>query len=510
MDSKRLKKHSSPAAAPSAEGKGYGDTSAVIDLRPVLLVIGFLLTILSVGMLVPAMVDLMMSNADWQAFAWSGGLGVFLGLVLVFSNASGRVTINVRQAFLLVVATWVVLPAFAAVPFTLADPGLSYTDAFFEAMSGVTTTGATVMVGLDTQPPGILLWRAILQWLGGLGIIVMALTVLPMLKVGGMQMFKVEAFETQEKIYSRATQLATALTVVYGGLTLIWMFMLWAAGMTFLDALAHSMTTIATGGYSTRDASVGYYNSGLIDAIITVGMAAGGVPFLLFLQALRGRPMRLWQDSQVRWYISILGGFTVVVAWWLWQMRGFDALQALRYSSFNVVSVMTGTGYATTDYNGWGGFPVAALFLLMFVGGCAGSTSCGIKVFRFQILYEAAKIQLGRLLQPHAVFIPYFNGRPIQAGVSEAVMGFFFLYLLTVALLTMALGLLGLDLVTALSGAATAVSNVGPGLGPIIGPAGNFSTLPDMAKWLLALGMLLGRLEIYTVLVLLVPRFWKG
>ncbi len=482
----------------------------MIDLRPVLLVIGFLLTIMSVGMLVPALVDLSVGHADWQAFAWSGGLGVFLGLTLVFSNSMGRVSMNVRQAFLLTVATWVVLPAFAAVPFTFSDPGLSYTDAFFEAMSGVTTTGSTVMVGLDTQPPGILLWRGILQWLGGLGIIVMALTVLPMLKVGGMQMFKVEAFEAQEKIYSRATQIAAALTIVYGGLTLVWTVMLWAAGMPFLEAVVHAMTTIATGGYSTRDASVGHFNSATIDAIITLGMVAGGIPFLLFLQALRGRPWQLWRDTQVRWYLGVLVAFTLLVAWWLWQMRGFEALQALRYASFNVVSVMTGTGYATADYNGWGGFPVAAMFLLMFVGGCAGSTSCGIKVFRFQILYETAKVQLGRLLQPHAVFIPYFNGRPIQAGVPEAVMGFFFLYLLTVALLTLALGLLGLDLITALSSATTAVSNVGPGLGPIVGPAGNFATLPDSAKWLLSLGMLLGRLEIYTVLVLLVPRFWKG
>lgn len=460
-------------------------------------------------MLVPALVDLAMNNIDWQAFAWAGGFGIFLGLALVFSNSMDRVTLNLRQAFLMTVAIWVFLPAYAAVPFTLSDPGLSYTDAFFEAMSGITTTGSTVMSGLDNQPPGILLWRAILQWLGGLGIIVMALTILPMLRVGGMQMFKVEAFETQEKVYSRATQIASALTLVYVGLTLLWAFLLWLAGMTVLESVAHAMSTIATGGYSTSDGSVGHFDSWRIDAIITVGMVMGGTPFLLLLQFVRGRPDQLWRDTQVQWYLGIMLAFTLLIAWWLWQLRGFGVLEALRYSSFNVVSLMTGTGFGTADFMGWGGFPVAALFLLMFVGGCAGSTSCGIKVFRFQILYETAKVQIGRLLQPHAVFVPYFNGRPIQAGVPEAVMGFFFLYLLTVALLTLALGLLGLDFVTALSSATTAVSNVGPGLGPIVGPAGNFSTLPDLAKWLLALGMLLGRLEIYTVLVLLLPRFWK-
>lgn len=485
------------------------DLGAVFDLRPVAVVIGLLLTILSCGMLVPAIVDVVAGHRDWQVFAWSGGVGIFAGLGMLLSARAPRLGFNVRQAFLLTVLTWVVLPAFAAIPLALSDLDLSYTDAFFEAMSGITTTGSTVIVGLDTAPPGILLWRGILQWLGGIGIIIMALTVLPMLRVGGMQMFRVEAFEAQEKVFSRATELAAALSLLYVVLTAGWGFMLWMAGMTPLDSTIHAMTTIATGGYSTRDASVAAFDSAAIDVIITAGMVVGGIPFLLYLQTMRGHGYALLRDTQVQWFVGILAFFSVTIALWLWWVNDLSFLQSLRYASFNTVSVMTGTGYATSDYSTWIGFPLIALFLLMFVGGCAGSTSCGIKVFRFQILYQTARLQMARLLQPHGVFVAYFNHRPIQPGVPEAVMGFFFLYAITTGILAMLLGLMGLDFVTAMSSAATAISNVGPGLGPVVGPAGNFSTLPDAAKWLMSLGMLLGRLELYTVLVLFLPRFWR-
>lgn len=478
-----------------------------IDFRPVTLIIGWLLLVLSGGMILPLVVDLYVGNPDWQVFAIAAGLGFFTGGALVLTSRAGNFAFSLRQAFLVTNLAWMVLPAFAALPLWLA--GLSYTDAFFEAMSGITTTGATVMTGLDMAPPGLLLWRSVLQWLGGLGIIIMALTILPMLRVGGMQMFRVEAFEAQEKILPRATQLAGALVGLYVLMTFFTAFLLWLAGMSGFDSLAHAMTTIATGGYSTRDASIGAFDNPWVDVIITCGMVLGGIPFLLLLQALRGQGRRLLRDTQVHWYVGTLLVASVMVAWWLWVHDGFEFTAALRYAAFNVTSVMTGTGFATADFNAWTGFPVAALFCLMFVGGCAGSTTCAIKIFRFQILYETARVQIKRLLQPHGVFIPYFNHRPIQAGVSEAVMGFFFLYLLSCAFLSMALGLMGLDLVTAVSGAVTAISNVGPGLGDTIGPAGNFSPLPDAAKWMLAFGMLLGRLELYTVLVLLLPSFWR-
>ncbi|SDG37479.1 TrkH family potassium uptake protein [Roseospirillum parvum] len=482
----------------------------MINLRPVFQILGVLLSILSAGMLIPALVDLAAGNPDWISFTGGGALGLFVGIALMLSCWSGPSRITIRQAFLLTNLTWLVLPAFAAVPFMFSILEMSFTDAFFEAMSGITTTGSTVISGLDNAPPGLLLWRAILQWLGGIGIIIMALTVLPMLRVGGMQIFKVEAFEAQEKVMPRATQLASGLTMVYVLLTAIWTVMYTLAGMSLLDGVAHAMTTIATGGYSTHDLSLAYFDSARIDAIATVGMVVGSIPFILYLQAVRGNPGRLFTDTQVRWFLAIVVASVAAVVLYLWQRLDMPLPEALRHGSFNLISVMTGTGYATTDFWQWGGLPVMLMFGLMFVGGCAGSTTCGIKIFRFQVLYAVAKTQVQRLLQPSGVFIPYFNRKPLLAGVGEAVMGFFFLYGVSVGVLTIVLGAFGLDYVTALSGAATAISNVGPGLGETIGPAGNFASLPDGAKWALSFGMMLGRLELFTVLVLLMPRFWRG
>ena len=482
----------------------------VIDFRPVFMVIGLLLIILSAGMVIPSVVDFTIGNPDWAAFAIAAGFTLFVGAAMFMTARIGAVTLTLRQAFLLTTLVWIVLPAFASLPFMISDLRLSFTDAFFEAMSGITTTGATVITGLDSAPPGLLIWRSILQWLGGLGIIIMALTILPMLKVGGMQMFKVEGFDTQEKVLPRATQLAAALVTVFFGLTALWALLYWLAGMNGLDSVVHAMTTIATGGYSSHDTSVGYFDSALIDWIATLGMVIGGIPFLLYVQVLRGRPIALWQDMQVRWFISAVIFFVFVVAAYLAISGTYGVMPSLRYAAFNTVSVMTGTGYATTDFGLWGGFVVVILFMLMFVGGCAGSTTCGIKIFRFQVLFEVARVQLRQLLLPHGVFIPYFNKRPIDETVAASVMGFFYLYALTVCLLAIALAALGLDFITAMSGAASAVSNVGPGLGPIIGPAGTYALLPDTAKWLLALGMLLGRLELFTVLVLILPGFWRG
>lgn len=482
----------------------------VIDFRPVFLVIGLFLIILSGGMVIPAAVDLFLGNPDWAVFAASAAFTLFVGAATFMTARTGDVTLTLRQAFLLTTLSWVVLPAFASVPFMLSELQMSFTDAFFEAMSGITTTGATVVTGLDSAPPGLLLWRAILQWLGGLGIIIMALTILPMLKVGGMQMFKVEGFEAQEKVLPRATQLAAALVLVFIALTIIWASLYWIAGMNTLDAVVHAMTTIATGGYSNHDASMGHFDSALIDTIATVGMIMGGIPFLLYVQVLRGRPAALWNDGQVRWFIGAVATFITLIAIYLAVTETYSPLQAIRYAAFNTVSVITGTGYATADFGLWGGFVVVVLFMLMFVGGCAGSTTCGIKVFRFQVLFEVARVQIRQLLQPNGVFIPYFNNRPVDESVASSVMGFFYLYALTVCLLAIALASLGLDFTTAMSGAASAVSNVGPGLGPVIGPAGTYTTLPDSAKWLLSAGMLLGRLELYTVFVLVLPRFWRG
>ena len=481
----------------------------MIDFRPILFILGVLLCILAVAMVIPAIVDAGIGHPDWKVFTSSALLTLFVGVALVLTTRSGWQGFSLRQAFIMTNLAWLVIATFGALPLVFADLSLSFTDAFFESMSGITTTGATVIIGLDIAPPGILLWRAILQWLGGIGIIVMAVSILPILQVGGMQLFRVEAFDT-DKVLPRAAQIAGGISIVYVFLTGVAAIVLWALGMTGFEAIAHAMTSIATGGFSTSDGSIGHFNNAGIDWAISLFMILGSLPFVLYLRALRGDLRAFYRDSQVQLMLAIMVGAIGFTTWWLTQNDLMEPLRALRYATFNVISIMTGTGYATADFGQWGGFVMALMFVLMFIGGCAGSTTCGIKMFRFLVLFATAKTQLKRLMQPNGVFIPYYNKRPIPETVEESVMGFFFLFMTTFAVLAAGLGLTGLDFITAVSGAASAIANVGPGLGDIIGPAGTYTGLPDPAKWLLCAGMLLGRLELYTVLVLLSRSFWRG
>ena len=482
----------------------------MLDLRPVFFVCGLLLITVAVVMAVPAIADFAVGHADWQVFGVSALLTLFVGGLLILMNRTQAPRLTVRQAFLLTVATWTAIAAFGALPFAFSELGMSYTDAFFESMSGITTTGSTVIAGLDEAPPGILLWRSLLQWMGGIGIIAVAIVILPMLQVGGMQLFRMESSDTSEKVMPRVAQIASGIGFCYVTLSAVCALLYWAAGMSAFDAVNHAMTTIATGGYSTSDASIGNYDSAAVDAVATVFMLLGALPFALYVQALRGKPMILLRDSQVRWFLAIVCGGILALTVWVAQIYDISPFLAFRYAAFNVVSIITGTGYSSINYGEWGGFAMAAFFLFMFIGGCAGSTACGIKVFRYQILYETARTQIARLMQPHGVFIPYFNGRPISEEVTSSVMAFFFFFVATFWALTLVLSMLGLDFLTSVSGAAATLANVGPGLGDVIGPAGTFESLPDAAKWVLAAGMLLGRLELYTVLVLFAPTFWRG
>jgi len=481
----------------------------LLDFRPILFVIGLLLTTLAAAMSVPAIVDALAGHMDWQVFAVSSGFTLFIGVSLVLAGRTAEMRLTIRQAFLLTTLSWLAIAVFAALPIAFSDLGLSYTDAFFEAMSGLTTTGSTVIVGLDDAPPGILLWRALLQWLGGVGIIVMAVAVLPVLKVGGMQLFQTESSDTSEKVLPRIAQIITGISVIYIGLTALCALLLWTLGMTGFEAIAHAMTTIATGGFSTSDGSIGHFDSAAIDWTITLFMVLASLPFVLYLQAVRGNMLALMRDGQVRWFLGAVLIYVVVMAGWLWDSYHYSFGESLRLSAFNVISIMTGTGYSTASFDLWGSFALIIFFLLMFVGGCAGSTSCSIKIFRYQVLYSAMKAQTKRLLHPHGVFVPYYNRRPISEAVIFSVLSFIFLFMMCFVALAAGLGLLGLDFLTAVSGAATAITNVGPGLGNMIGPDGSFTFLPDAAKWLLAAGMLLGRLELFTVLVLFAPGFWR-
>ncbi|MFQ5764865.1 MAG: TrkH family potassium uptake protein, partial [Rhodospirillales bacterium] len=346
-----------------------------MDFRPIFLVVGLLLATLALVMLVPAAANAFSGHPDWEVFAICAGVTLFVGVGMALTTRIGPTRLSIRQAFVMTTLSWLFLTFFASLPFVYADQGLSFTDAFFEAISGITTTGSTVITGLDQAPTGILLWRALLQWLGGIGIIVMAIAVLPMLKVGGMQLFRVEAFDTGQKALPRAAQIAAAIVVIYITVTIFCATALWAAGMTGFEALVHAMTALSTGGFSTSDESVGHFDSALIDAIVTAGMIAGSLPFVLYLRTLQGEVRVLFSDSQVQWFLTTVGVVVLMAAGWLWLANGLDPLLALRLASFNIVSVITGTGYVTSDYSLWGSFVLPIFFFIMFIGGCAGSTT---------------------------------------------------------------------------------------------------------------------------------------
>ncbi len=465
---------------------------------------------LAIGMLVPIVVDVLAGNANWQIFLLTMVMSFAVGGMFVLANRGTGDGLTMRQAFLLTTLAWAVLPAFAALPLAFSELNLTYTDAYFEAISGLTTTGSTILSGLDHAPPGLLIWRALLQWFGGIGVVVMAVAVLPMLQVGGMQVFRTESFETVEKILPRAGQISVVISGLYLAFTAICALLYIIAGMGSFDAVAHAMATISTGGFSTRDDSMGHFDSYAIDMITLAFMIIGATPFLLFLQVLRGKPLSLWNDEQTRGFVKLVIILCFSVTLWLVIWKDFSPLEAFRYGSFNIISVLTGTGYATTDYALWGSFSATLFFLVMFIGGCAGSTSCGIKIFRFQVLLKSMRSWVNHIIQPNGVFVPTYNRRPITEDVKSSVMAFMTLFLVIFILLSAAISGTGEDWITSFSSAGTALANVGPGLGEKVGPAGNFSGLADSAKWLMSAGMLIGRLEVFSVLVLFSPAFWRG
>ena len=479
------------------------------EFRPVLFVVGALLTTLGAFMLIPALADASTGDSNWSKFLAASFLTVFTGVGLALVSRVGPARFTVKQTFLLTTLSWTALTAFAALPFAMSDLGLSYADAFFEAMSGITTTGSTVIVGIDSAPKGILLWRALLQWQGGIGIIVMAIAVLPMLRVGGMQLFRTESSDRSDKVLPRPAQISTVIGVAYLVLTLFAVVAYWQAGMSAFEAVCHAMTTISTAGFSTSDQSLGYFQSPAIEWIATIFMILGGLPFIMYYRIIIGQARLTSQETQVHCFLVVIGLSILAVVLTLVAQREASLETAVRHAAFNVVSVITGTGYSSTDYGAWGGIAVSLIFFLMLVGGCTGSTTGGIKIFRLQVLAATAWVQIRRPLQPHGIFIPHFNRKPIPEPVAEAVTSFLFVFVACFVAITLGLGALGLDFITSMSGAATALANVGPGLGPIIGPSGTFAPLPDAAKWLLSFAMLLGRLELFTVLVLFMPSFWR-
>ena len=481
------------------------------DLRPVFFVIGLMCSALGLLMFIPMLVDVFDEGRAWRAFGISGGITTLFGALLATISYSPNPSLRARGAFVLTVFAWLTLSVLSAMPFLFEPINLSLTDALFEATSGITTTGATILTGLDNMPRGVLMWRAILQWIGGVGIVVTAMAVLPMLKVGGMQLFRLESSDMGEKILPRAASLAGGISLIYLVLTIACFIGYMLTGMDWFDATAHAMTTLATGGYSTSDASMGGFMDNGADIVCVAFMMAGGMPFGVYLlMTTRGDWRAPFRDSQVRAFITVMTALIAIVTLFLFLSEQFEFSRGLRLATFNTVSIVTGTGYATADYNAWGPFAVAAFFAFMFIGGCAGSTACSIKIFRYQVAFEAMRNYLLRMPRQHAVVPMRYGGKPLPPSVVYSVMSYFFVFFLTMVVAAGMLSLIGLDPITAWSGAGSAIANVGPGLGDIIGPAGTYQDLPGSAKWVLLITMIIGRLEIVTALVLLTPAFWRS
>lgn len=461
-------------------------------------------------MLLPLLVDIAEARGHWPAFLQSALItGLVGGLVALACSNGVKEGLTIQQTFLLTTGVWLALPLFSALPFMFGDTELRFVDAFFEAMSGLTTTGSTVIEGLDELPKGLLLWRGLMQWFGGVGIIVVAMVFLPELRVGGMQIFRVEGFDTMGKILPRATAIASQISYIYVGITLICAITYMVLGMNAFDASVHSMTTVATGGFANYDASFGAF-SGAIEYAAAFFMVLAALPFVRYVQLLNGNQMAVFKDAQVRGFFLTIAVLVITCAAVLaiGQDRAFEP--AFRRALFNIVSIVSGTGYASADYMLWGSFLITLFFFAGLIGGCAGSTACSIKIFRYQLLFASIRTQMKRIHSPNGVFAPRYEGRTVSKDVLSSVMSFFVFFVVTLGLLAVALSLTGLDLITSLSGASAALANIGPGLGPEIGPAGNFGGLNDTAKWLLAAGMLIGRLELLAVYAILTVGFWRA
>ena len=478
--------------------------------KTVFFLIGILLIVLGVAMTAPYALQIIFQEES-HSFISASFITVFIGILFVLSNLEREYKLNLRQTFLFSSLAWIMVAIFGSLPFLLSNQNFSFSEAFFESMSGITTTGATIIADLDNSPKSILLWRAIMQWLGGIGIVVMAITILPLLKVGGMQLFKMEGPDSTEKILPRTIEVAAIIILTYIILTLLCGFFYWIFGMTIFDSVSHAMTTIATGGFSTHNDSIGFFKNSNIEIVASIFIILGSIPFISYLKFIRGNRKVFFEDVQIKGLIYLLLFSILIMFIYLffinYESNFFDKV---RISSFNVISILSGTGYVTDDFGLWGKFSLIFFLLLMFVGGCAGSTACGIKIFRLQMLLIFLKNQVKKLISPNSVIVNKYNNQKISDEFINSVLIFIFTFLFIFLIISMLLSISGLDFITSISGAASAISNVGPGLGEMIGPNGNYKDIPNISKWVLSFGMLLGRLELFAVLVLFFPSFWRN
>lgn len=480
-----------------------------MNFRSVLYIIGLLISALGCMMLIPAMFDLLNNNKEWSIFASTGIISFLMGITIILAFRNRETKIGSKETFLLSVLSWIFLAAISALPLYLSNLNLSYTDAFFEATSGITTTGSTILTNIEDASKGILIWRSILQWLGGVGIIVMAVAALPLLHMSGFQLFFSEQAEPSDKLKERVKNLATSIIIIYLIFTFICALLLNIAGMSLFDSICHSMTTIATGGYSTQNNSIGHYDSLSIEIVIIFGMIIASLPFILFVKMYNNDIKSLFWDKQVKGFFFLLLVSIFIIAIWLNTKLNFNFIEALRVSAFNVISIITGTGYSTENFSKWGGFAIGLLFIFMLVGGCTGSTTGGIKIFRIQILFKVIIQQIQKVIRPHQIVKITYSKALIDDKTTLSILALIFLFIASVFIIAAILYFIGLDLLTAFSAAATSIAVVGPGLSEEIGPTGNFNSLPNQAKWVLSAAMIIGRLEFLAVLILIMPSFWK-
>ena len=477
------------------------------NYKTVFFTLGILQIILGASMFVPIIVQFIYSEID-SSFFGASIVTIVFGALFFLTNIDHDRKVNLQQAFLLTALSWLSVAVFGSLPFIFSSMEMSITDAFFESMSGITTTGSTIISNLENAPKGILLWRAILQWLGGIGIIVMAITLMPIMNVGGMQLFKISSNDSSEKILPKSKEIALRLIYIYSALTAVCAISYWVFGMGKFDSLTHSMTTIATGGFSNYNQSIGYFNSIYIEISSMIFIILGSIPFITYIKFLNGNKKIFTNDTQIKSFLKIIILSVIILSFYLVLTNNEN--YSFRSIFFNTISILTGTGYVNAEFDSWGSFPITIFLTLMFIGGCAGSTTCGVKIFRIQILYLFILNQLKKIIYPKGVFLIKYDQNSVDEKFVASIISFIFFYFVIFFILAALLSLTGLDFITALSGAATSISNVGPGLGPIIGPNGDFSSLPDISKWVLSVGMILGRLELFAILVLFLPSFWKN
>ena len=477
------------------------------NYKTVFFTLGILQIILGIFMLIPIFVQFFFKEID-SSFFGASIITIIFGTLFFLSNLDHDKKLSLQQAFLLTALSWLSIAIFGSLPLIFSEVNFSFTNAFFESMSGITTTGSTIIPNLEEMPKAILLWRAILQWLGGIGIIVMAITLMPIMNVGGMQLFKISNSDSSEKILPKSKEIALRLIYIYSGLTTLCAISYKILGMNTFDSITHSMTTIATGGFSNYNESIGFFNSFSIEISAMIFIILGSLPFIAYIKFLNGNRRIFFSDIQIRTFLKIILISILILSIYLFFDKSSEL--NLRTVLFNVISILTGTGYVNAQFDNWGGFPLIIFIGLMFIGGCAGSTTCGIKIFRFQILYSFVLNQLKKIIYPKGVFVLKYNQSPVDDKFTASIISFIYMYLVIFFTITALLSLTGLDFITSISGAATSISNVGPGLGSTIGPNGNFSSLPDISKWILSFGMILGRLELFAILVLFLPSFWRN